>query len=857
MKDVDLKKLGTLRLCGGGALVALATWGVWAFCGGGFSASSGWESAFGGWEYGREDQKAASAALAAAGLDEWSWDDGRLLVPKNKKSEYQTALANAGAYPKAPSESRRDAIREMGAFESEAKTRMRDLVACAAQLEQTLERIDGIEYATVGVRARREQAGLTAKTVVTASIGVACREGCELDANLTSAITVAAKHQLGVDLNENISILDLKAGKSYFGSENLVGNGNDLLLAAEKERVETYWRDKLLKTFDYMDGARVSVAAELVVADADAVVPTELGAVDGSAASARTGKVAANRRGASAAERLAQTEAENVGEIEKPRTLATWSGTDQKGTRNGAPFARLGNPVATRAPAAVEAQNLARVERKTKGNGVISVGATERRDSPSRGVVPAGYREDAENEEDAQAAKKETLKENETNGRSEAVAQVERKQEKSGNKNGGDGKKGNVEDEKRVCFRVRALAVRVGAPRGYVRRVAQNLKAENALETFATDETFGSWNALYQTTERKIIEETKNVALLLLRPLAERNGWTENELTRSVAVDVFTDPNDFAERLNDGRDAENNPNGAFEVVANFGQKADTAERVAEETTVDAANWEGPANETAEEPSSEPSEKKTAADFWALWKDRALRSDAKTRAIGAVGVGILTIFALTAVATSRRRKKLNNGFNDFGDEEGEEKSDAAKLSNDRNKEKKRNNRNERNVSENENAEDAETAPTRREGEKRPFERRLRIARIEEKKPSTRDAEDGENDEETRNVWQNPQIRRLASSAQNGVAENGSVERKTSGSWEKTVDFDDCDDWDELDDWLEIRASNERKRTRVGEETAETGDSNVGDATRRREALDLVARNPEQAAASLRRWLRPGA
>ena len=90
MKDVDLKNLGTLRLCGSGALVALATWGVWVFCGGGFSASNGWDSAFDGWEYGREDQKAASAALAAAGLDEWSWDDGRLLVPKNKKNEYNS-----------------------------------------------------------------------------------------------------------------------------------------------------------------------------------------------------------------------------------------------------------------------------------------------------------------------------------------------------------------------------------------------------------------------------------------------------------------------------------------------------------------------------------------------------------------------------------------------------------------------------------------------------------------------------------------------------------------------------------------------------------------------------------------------
>ena len=866
MKDVDLKKLGTLRLCGGGALVALATWGVWAFCNGGFSASGGWESAFDGWEYGREDQKTASAALAAAGLDEWSWEDGRLLVPKNKKNEYQTALAEAGAYPKAPSESRRAAIREMGAFESEAKIRMRQLDVCASQLEGTLERIDGIEYATVGARERREQAGLTAKTVVTASIGVACREGCELDANLLSAITVAAKHQLGVDSNQNISILDLRAGKSYFGSEKLVGNGNELSLAAEKERVETYWRDKLLKTFDYMGGVRVSVAAELIVAEPNDVVRTELEDVfvdynGRDVLDARTtGKIDAGGRAISAAERLAQVEIEDVGKIGRPRPLATWSGDAQKSARNGGAFARLGNPVATRIPAPVEAQNLAQAERSATGNGVLLVGATERRGVPKRGVVPAGYRQNAENEEEGQnaqvervaqtasEAKKETIEEKDATERFETVAQNIKEKEKSENKKDENGKKGNVENEGRVRFRVRALAVRVGAPRGYVRRVAQNLKAENAVETFATDETAGNWSALYRTTEQKIIAETKNVALLLLRPLAERNGWTENELTRSVAVDVFADPNDFAERSSGD---EYNSNGPFEAVANFGRKADVAERVAEETTVDAPTAEASPNE----PSSEPTKEKKAAEFWAVWKERALRLDAKTKAGAAVGVGVLAILTLATVATTRRRKKADD---DSDDEENEKKSNAARQTVERNKGKKRNKRDAQNASNSENAEDASE---RRERKERTSERNLRIARIEEKAPSTRNAELGENDEETRTVRQNSQVRRLAT-AQNGVGGNGGSGsgRGTSEKWEEVEefeDFDDCDDWDELDDWLEIRASSERKRTRVGEKTTEADESSVGDATRRREALDLVARNPERAAASLQRWLRPGA
>ncbi|MBQ6826520.1 MAG: hypothetical protein IJO46_00780, partial [Thermoguttaceae bacterium] len=534
---------------------------------------------------------------------------------------------------------------------------------------------------TVGVRARREQAGLTGKTVVTASIGVACREGCELDANLLSAITVAAKHQLGVDANENISILDLRAGKSYFGSETLVGNGEELTLAAEKERVETYWRDKLLKTFDYMGGVRVSVAAELVAVAPDEVVRTELGGVsldvDGG------WKVAPNERAVSAAERLAQVEIGEMGEIKSPRPLATWSGFGEKSARNGGAFARLGNPVATRSAAPVEALNLAEVERRTAtGAGVLSVGATERRGDANRAVVPAGYREDAENEESlgngeseergqdergAQTAKGGAVRGSETVARVESVEQdAEKRGKREKRENAEEGKNGknrsdgteerrNVESGERVCFRVRALAVRIGTPRGYVRRVAQTLKAENAVETFAVDETAGSWGDFYRSTEQKIIAETKNVALVLLRPLAERNGWNENELIRSVSVDVFADPSDFeaatvdvktAARRDSGRenvggsgdearDAENGSGGPYEAGANFGRFANISEMVAEETTIAGATAEGGEETTLETPGEEP----TTLDFWALCKARVRGLDAETKAsVGVAGVG---------------------------------------------------------------------------------------------------------------------------------------------------------------------------------------------------------------------------
>lgn len=856
MNNVDLNKAKATLLFGGGALVALATWGVWAFCGGGLAASSGSESAFDGWFYGREDQKAASAALAAAGLDDWEWDaEGRLLVPKNKKNEYQTALAAAGAYPKAPSESRRDAIREMGAFESEAKMRMRDLAACAFQLERTLERTVGIEYATVGVRSRREPSGLSAKTVVTASVGVACREGFELDAELLSAITVATKHLLGVESNENVSILDLKAGKTYFGSEKSVGNGLELALAAEKERVEIYWRDKLEKTFDYMKGVRVAVAAELAAVGPDesgfeearnvAVAQNERNVPSG--LDARDAVEPRTRRTATAAERLATVE---IDEIEKPRPLAVLGDLEKSGERTVAArsaYARLGNPVASRAGAVakarrepVEASELAAVDRTApRGAGIRSVGATESKERAGRGVVLAGYRSENEKENENEGA---NVVRTEADGANVASVRNVEKTENAENE-AVAGTSFAASSVGRTRFRVRALAVRVGTPRGYVRRVAQNLRAENAGETFANDDGNNDWRSVYRATEQKIIGETKNVALALLRPFAEQNGWSEDELARSVVVDVFADPRDFNDRSDfNGREGGagsanaldgGGKSGALEVVANFGRVARTSGTIAEESTGDAEPVEIGATSDA-----------AASDFWKRLQERARRFDRKTGAIG-VGLAILAILTGGTIAARRRRKRRLV-------ERSEENAalDASETPVAENKRKKRPARIEETARAAREREDAASAGNKKEtpiGENAPD----RAATSDAKTVSTRGVRDGWN---ARN--------RVGTPGGSSAFRESGVGRE-SGNAVGAPDVDD--DWDNLDDWeddlLEIRALVERERERVDGGTTERrngrSETASSDEARRREALDLVARNPERAAASLRRWIRPGA
>ncbi|MDO5554426.1 MAG: hypothetical protein Q4G68_11770 [Planctomycetia bacterium] len=229
---------------------------------------------FSGWQYGREDQKMAAKALAKAGLSDYRWENGCLYVPQTGKMEYESVLAAAEAFPKAPSDIKRDSIREMGPFESVAKTQLRDLNSSAWQLEQTIEQFSTqVGYATVGVRSRRVQDGMMPKTIVTASVGVWTRENESLSPELISAITLAAKHQLGIDEDDNISILDLRHGCSYLGTDTGVSEPGKLA-ESQRRKEEEYWQEKFTSALNYIPGVRVStVYRPVALAQAEPMVP--------------------------------------------------------------------------------------------------------------------------------------------------------------------------------------------------------------------------------------------------------------------------------------------------------------------------------------------------------------------------------------------------------------------------------------------------------------------------------------------------------------------------------------------------------------------------------------------------------
>ncbi|MBQ3388554.1 MAG: hypothetical protein IJG60_05020 [Thermoguttaceae bacterium] len=218
---------------------------------------------FGGWTFDQADQRQAAAALAKAGLDQYRWEDDCLLVPAARRGEYERVLSENQALPQKPSDLKENALAEISTFESESRTKLRNLYSSARQLEKTLESFRQIESASVGTSARREEAGLYPKTVVTASISVKPKEDAVMTPELISSITMAARHHLGIADNDNISVIDTVSGRSWLGSEGSVARLSNTTYAAEKARLEEFWSAKFRDAFGYIPNLRVTTSVEL------------------------------------------------------------------------------------------------------------------------------------------------------------------------------------------------------------------------------------------------------------------------------------------------------------------------------------------------------------------------------------------------------------------------------------------------------------------------------------------------------------------------------------------------------------------------------------------------------------------
>ena len=708
----DGKKKANVRVVYAFAFLVLAAVSLVVFCVGKITRVSGDVYVFDGWVYGREDQKKASAALAAAGLSDFSWSSGILSVPADRKGAYLSALASAGAYPKAPSETRGDALREMSVFESDAKTRLRELDACALQLERTIEQMNGVDYATVGVRSRKEQVGLTAKNIVTASVSVACKEGFSLDLDRISAITVAAEHQLGIESDENVSIIDLNKGKSYLGFENSLGTETDLALNAEKERLEKYWRNKYLEAFNDVKDIRVTVEADLTLDSSESADKNENEVAKGDRAPARMEekKYARSREyvktGARPVKSVSYSE-NSVGfaQLGNPKSRDGFGGSvktlRQSVVNESSADARTGRPNVLREFLGFAPEDSA-VARDLHSASIWNIDSLNGLDSSSEQIFDGTPRlvaaalhtsapspvSHAFHDSDKTTRQKETFSRGE---KKDVVEQVRYDESASS---------GELESNlpRRNVYTLRSIVVHLGLPRSYVLRAVRQASANDS-KTFAPNQGTNE-QALYEITEERLLNETKQFAVALFRPTGERLGWSDSTLERSFIVDVYSDVESFGERTLENQNEK-------KAHANFGAFDSNDERFPlDETEIDRdgmseeqgwrprveeveANLPGVAaigadtrthgtlantsgkiaeiskpvglNERILSDAESVPEKETASKFdfnelksFEFWKNAATEYSSALYGIA----GVLLLFALFRVLRSRRRQRIN-------------------------------------------------------------------------------------------------------------------------------------------------------------------------------------------------------
>lgn len=547
---------------------------------------------FDGWVYGVEDQKKACSALATAGLEDYAWDSGKLCVPSTSKNAYQTALASAGAYPKAPSDSRGEAIRQMSPFESASKSRMREQDARALQLERTIEQMRGVEYATVGFCSRRETVGLVAKNIVTATIGIATKDDSTLDRNLLTAVTVASQRLLGIEDEKAVAIIDLKEGKSYLGLENAKEQVNDLVVEETRERIEKYWRNKYIDAFSDIKNIRVSVEADLITS-VDASLDPETELDEGRDSETQL----------SSDSRILPSSFRRRTEISND-----FSDENENSLRNSGGFAQLGTPQNkgrsfTTVNAKIDAESLTQL-RSGRPSRVFRRAFEDPQTTVDNLTLLSRY--DATNFElsymnnrssdssDFVVCNGVSLKNNVLGSIMEPLdfeSSFEFQNLSCSNSHGRV--RGPIRpasalepsyDEKSfvqgASYKLRSILIHINLPRSYIVRVAQAEAGFNS--TKSTFANASEWDAVYRSTEEKLILETKKYAITLFRPTGDRLGWSDSILQRSIIVDVYSDAEKILAEEWESGDSGNEEN---QTVVNYGVGRVSSERDVFENTV--------------------------------------------------------------------------------------------------------------------------------------------------------------------------------------------------------------------------------------------------------------------------------
>ena len=218
---------------------------------------------FGGRSFSQKELAAMEAAFSNAGLNGWTQERDRILIPRGQRNEYIAALAEDNALPEDFDTIMEELIQNDSPFETKQLREFKQSYAKQKQLASILEQITDVEEAYVRIDVNKGS-GLSAKSEMTALAGVRGSDNRALPDELIETVRQTMLNGSAGLKPENLTVLDLNTGRAHSGSSwNGLPTASENPYAAHQKMFEQDLRDKIYDHLAIIPGVVVGVNVEL------------------------------------------------------------------------------------------------------------------------------------------------------------------------------------------------------------------------------------------------------------------------------------------------------------------------------------------------------------------------------------------------------------------------------------------------------------------------------------------------------------------------------------------------------------------------------------------------------------------
>lgn len=202
-------------------------------------------------------------AFAKAGLSDFDWVGKKLKVPVGMQAKYTAAIFEGNCLIN-PGDFTQKLIDGMSPLDSMTMMQEKARVTKELELASILKEFSFLEKAhvTVNVRKDRDPKFYDKKQLFSVSANVTPKKNEQLDDHMLTAITRTVKTSLGIQDNEDISIVNMLNGQTSKGIEVGMRGGVKTYAEAQKEK-ELDLEKKIRETYSHIAGIKVKATANL------------------------------------------------------------------------------------------------------------------------------------------------------------------------------------------------------------------------------------------------------------------------------------------------------------------------------------------------------------------------------------------------------------------------------------------------------------------------------------------------------------------------------------------------------------------------------------------------------------------